>query len=98
MPIYEYRCPECGNEEEAIVRFSEATNGRLCSNCGKPTERRISLPHTPIVPLTGRDTVLNRLNGVDGQGFPCVPRDRPRMEAAYAKGLDLTRPVIGKGF
>lgn len=98
MPLYEYRCPECGNEEEAIVSFSEATNRRLCSNCGKPTMRRLSLPQSAIIPLTGRDHTLQTLNGENGRGFPCVPRDRPRMEAAMAKGLDQTRPVIGKGF
>jgi len=98
MPIYEYRCPECGHEEEAIVRFSEATSMRLCSFCGKPTRRLISLPQPVKIPLTGREIVLQTLNGENGRGFPCVPRDRPRMEAAYAKGLDPTRPVIGKGF
>ena len=98
MPIYEYRCPECGNEEEAIVRFSESDATRLCSNCGKPTTRRLSIPRLAIIPLTGRDYTLQTLNGENGRGFPCVPRDRPRMEAAYAKGLDQARLVIGRGF
>jgi len=98
MPIYEYRCPDCGSEEEARVRFSESDATRQCSSCGKPTSRIISLPRPAIIPLTGRDTVLQRLNGENGQGFPCVPRDRPRLEAAYAKGLDLPKIVVGKGF
>ena len=46
---------------------------------------------------TGKDHVLQTLNGENGKGFPCTPRDRPRMERAMAKGLDQTRPVIGVG-
>lgn len=97
MPLYEYRCPECGHEQETILLWTQCVSEQTCAECGKPTKRRLSLPHRAISPETGRDHVLATLNRENGQDFPCTPADRPRMEAAYAKGLDQTRPVIGKG-
>jgi putative FmdB family regulatory protein len=36
MPIYEYRCEACGNEHEAIRKFSDAPL-TTCPACGKET-------------------------------------------------------------
>jgi len=36
MPIYEYRCDACGNEHEAIRKFSDAPL-TTCPACGKET-------------------------------------------------------------
>ena len=42
MPIYEYKCRECGNEFEALVRKSDTPN---CPSCkGTELERLLSLP------------------------------------------------------
>ena len=98
MPIYEYRCPECGHEEEVILHFSEAT-AQVCANCGKPTERRISLPQPAIVPVGGREAVLKTLNKEKGgYDFPGGDMHRPRYEQAMAKGLDPPKEVVGRGF
>ena len=97
MPIYEYRCPKCGHEQEAILPWTQASLEQPCEHCGTVTERRVSKPLPAQTKESGRDHVLQTLNGENGKGFPCTPRDRPRMEAAYAKGLDQTRPVIGVG-
>jgi putative FmdB family regulatory protein len=35
MPIYEYRCGECGHETEVLQRISEAPLTD-CPQCGKP--------------------------------------------------------------
>ena len=32
MPIYEYRCPECGHDFESLVRSAAATPA--CPGCG----------------------------------------------------------------
>jgi len=98
MPIYEYRCTECGHEQEVILPFSEATAEQRCSSCGKPTNRRISLPSPPVIPVTGRDKVFSALNKEGGYNLPTNSADRPRIEAALAKGLDQRSPVIGRGF
>jgi len=42
MPIYEYRCPECGNEFEAIRPVSRADDLIECKVCGRPATRQIS--------------------------------------------------------
>jgi putative FmdB family regulatory protein len=42
MPIYEYRCKDCGNEFEALVRKSDVP---ACPGCsGTELERLLSLP------------------------------------------------------
>jgi putative FmdB family regulatory protein len=43
MPIYEYRCLECGEEFEKLVRFSTATSEIGCPKCGgRQAEKLIS--------------------------------------------------------
>ena len=42
MPIYEYRCPACGNEFESIRPVSRADDPIECKACGEPALRQIS--------------------------------------------------------
>ena len=43
MPIYEYRCRDCGEVTEALVRMG-GTPGLACPNCGsKKLERKFSV-------------------------------------------------------
>jgi len=42
MPLYEYRCPECGNEEQHIVAM-ENRHEATCTRCGSLSRLRISL-------------------------------------------------------
>lgn len=41
MPIYEYRCENCGREFEELQKFSDAPVEK-CSQCGGKTHRLIS--------------------------------------------------------
>jgi len=43
MPIYEYRCTECGHVFEVIAGFS-ANGTRKCEKCGATAKRLISAP------------------------------------------------------
>ena len=36
MPIYEYRCTECGQQTEVLQKISEPAL-TVCTACGKPT-------------------------------------------------------------
>lgn len=99
MPIYEYRCPECGHEQEAVLSFDEFNLLQLCSECGKPTERRISLPHPSKIPVGGREKVLKTLNKEEGgYKYPGGDMHRARYDQAMAKGLDPPKQVVGRGF
>ena len=40
MPIYEYNCPSCGHEFEAILRFSDPTPP--CPRCDAAPEKKMS--------------------------------------------------------
>ena len=42
MPIYEYRCPNCGNEFELRRPFSSADEPASCPKCGKNAEKLLS--------------------------------------------------------
>lgn len=60
MPIYEYRCKECGEEFEKFVRSMTAEEEVVCPSCGSPqVEKKISLfgsrssTSTVGVPATG---------------------------------------------
>jgi putative FmdB family regulatory protein len=44
MPIYEYRCSECGEKFEKLVRLSTATSEIECPKCGgQKVEKLLSL-------------------------------------------------------
>ena len=98
MPIYRFRCPQCLEEEEALVPMANRNDSRFHS-CGAVMQRLISAPCLTIIKVYGRDSVLDTLNGEDRyarkDGRP-VRSNRSQM--ALARGLDQTRPVIGKGF
>jgi putative FmdB family regulatory protein len=35
MPIYEYRCADCGNQFEKLIRRSEDAETLTCPSCGQ---------------------------------------------------------------
>ncbi len=43
MPLYEYQCPDCGENFDKIVSFSEADKIPVCPQCGEQnTQKKIS--------------------------------------------------------
>lgn len=42
MPIYEYKCSECGAHIEKMQKVSDAPL-KVCENCGGPLEKQLSL-------------------------------------------------------
>jgi len=43
MPLYEYRCRECGERFELLRRFDEADKDLICPRCqSEQVERQIS--------------------------------------------------------
>ena len=41
MPLYEYRCPDCGQTFDKIVRFSEADKIPVCPHCGESKAQKL---------------------------------------------------------
>lgn len=41
MPIYEYKCPNCGEEFEAHRKITDSDSELKCPKCGKKQPRRI---------------------------------------------------------
>jgi len=43
MPLYEYRCKDCGHVFEKMVRFSEADRAPICPTChSQETHKKVS--------------------------------------------------------
>lgn len=43
MPLYEYRCAECGHRFEVLQRMGEGNESLVCPSCESPEpERRLS--------------------------------------------------------
>jgi len=57
MPLYEYRCQECGCEFEELINANDDTNFIACKKCSKPAERQISRFSSVIVGGTATEPV-----------------------------------------
>lgn len=45
MPIYEYKCQECGNISEYRITSQSQVNSLTCTKCGsQKLDRKISIP------------------------------------------------------
>jgi len=47
MPIYEYRCSQCGKISSRICSCEESFTPLACIECGAETERLFPIPHVP---------------------------------------------------
>ncbi len=44
MPVYEYRCADCGTKFEKLLRISAASaDGITCPDCGGSARRQLSV-------------------------------------------------------
>ncbi|RJP64986.1 MAG: zinc ribbon domain-containing protein [Candidatus Abyssobacteria bacterium SURF_17] len=70
MPIYEFRCAQCGHVSEMLIRTNLEKEALSCPECGSPrVERLISAPNIP------KTTVASATRC--GKGTPCCGSSTP---------------------
>ena len=50
MPIYDYKCFDCGTSFEELTSFSSADTGRFCSSCNSTNVKR----QVPVIAVVAR--------------------------------------------
>ena len=50
MPVYVYKCPECGNIDTLRLKIKDFTRTQSCSKCGRVANLKIS---APVIELKG---------------------------------------------
>lgn len=59
MPLYEYKCKDCGHEFEELVTYVNRDAGQSCKVCGGASERKVASVfgvHTTLNPKS--DTIV----------------------------------------
>lgn len=85
MPLYEYRCPDCGNEFESL-KPSVLRDKVACTRCGARATRRVSMPvfrmAVPLYLLDGGGNVLNKNpdSSSSDERNPGTPPDYPNIQ------------------
>ncbi|MFH1858130.1 MAG: zinc ribbon domain-containing protein [Candidatus Omnitrophota bacterium] len=70
MPLYDFRCAECGRTTEVLVRTSLEKESPECPECGsKRLERLISAPNIPKENTAGAPRC--------GKGITCCGSSTP---------------------
>ena len=85
MPIYEYRCPACGNEFESIRPVSRADDPIDCKSCGQPAARQIS-----NFSFKSDTFTAPKLRNRPGQTF----RGNPSAEEGETQQPDAGQPAL----
>jgi putative FmdB family regulatory protein len=78
MPIYEFRCAQCGNVQEILVSSSNAEVEMKCEQCqGEVLERILSRVAYTMGPSSGEATGPTVTNKTCGPGKSCTTIDLP---------------------
>lgn len=76
MPLYEYKCHECGLRFERIERASELTDGE-CPECGEVAHRLIG---APALQFKGSGWYVNDYG--KGNGSKPTPKETEKAKSA----------------
>ena len=104
MPIYEYKCPKCGEVFEKFAKSSESHKDAVCPKCGTESPRIIS--RTSFV-LKGdgwyvsdygyRKGIKDDSGAGAGAPVPAAPTKPAKQgEKALAKKEDAPKKVVSK--
>ena len=69
MPIYEYRCAECGCQFEVLQRIGEDGSGLDCPACGTARPERVQSAFAATTGSSGRSRAATGAGGCGSGGF-----------------------------
>jgi len=96
MPIYEYRCADCGKRPSIFFRSLSAVEASpQCPNCGG---RRLTRLISRTAQVLSEDSRLDQLS--DGAALSDVDENDPKSMARWAKtmGQQLGGDELGEDF
>jgi putative FmdB family regulatory protein len=86
MPIFEYRCQDCGRKFSALVGMTALSDDGACTNCGSAnTVRLVSRFSRGRTEDQRLDSIADQLESV---GDPDSPAEMRRMAREFGKALD----------
>ena len=88
MPLYEYRCQECGNTLEVIQKFSDAPLTQ-CTDCGGELQRLLS---APSIQFKGSGWYVSDYGRKNGSGHTASGDDAPSSKEKENKA-DSSAPA-----
>jgi putative FmdB family regulatory protein len=86
MPLYEYRCQECGLRFERIEKASELKDG-TCPECGEIAHRLIG---APALQFKGSGWYVNDYGKGNGNGSRPAAKESETEKAAAESTTDST--------
>jgi putative FmdB family regulatory protein len=99
VPIYRFRCEPCGDFEEWFSIHVEAV--MECPDCGRPTKKVMTVPHTSVFAGHGKQEVANRVWAESAleKDLPAYKELRrqglqpPRIDGSHILARDATDPI-----
>ena len=88
MPLYEYKCEQCGQSCDRIERASEPKDG-TCPECGGVAHRLIG---NPALQFKGSGWYVNDYGKGKGNGNGSRPTEKETETAKEAAGESTTKP------
>lgn len=80
MPLYDFRCRDCGDEREVLVRGTAAP---ACSACGS-----MALDRLPSLPAVRSDATRDVVGRYARKRDAAQGRERINQQAAYERNHD----------
>jgi putative FmdB family regulatory protein len=72
MPIYDFRCSECGEKSEILIRTTIEKESPACAKCGSTKlERLLSAPHIAKERAAAGATRCGNTTPCCGKSQPC---------------------------
>jgi len=56
MPLFEYRCVDCGNRFDRLIKHEHADDAMTCPSCGSTESRRLISVFATFYPTGTRGT------------------------------------------